>query len=937
MASTIFFNGRVTAIPGSYSEVDATGLAVIGLAAAGIVGVLGEAEGGSPWNGDTPVHRISNPAKVGRTFRQGDLVEAGNMIFDPSSDDQITAGAQEGKFVKVNPATQSTGVLVNGDGDVFDVTSRDYGLFTTQINVSVADGTNQGKAYTIIDGSTGAEELFDDVGGDPAFTALYTPGADGADTMTMVLDNTVGVEANWTMSDTGLRVEYTGSWGQIDGDPLIAAIVAGNAVDIISTAVGDTTQSVTIIGIVNGTGLPGTEVLALNGTTLVVGATLWDKVLGVVIDAATAGTITVRDATTTTTLTTFIPGQTEQSVFNFFGDIFEIDNDTVTLVADGATVGDVIVVGKDIGGSNQLELITLNGTTPVAGTAGWSEVQYLAVADVLITLDLTITTLGWNKGDVVSLVSTDPGDTTQRATIYGTDGSDQPQTETVTLNGTTPVAGVATWNQVLAVVLDSAAAGTVTVTGAFGFLVAYSLAPAELSKGFELVDNVAVSGTVVNWTDDAVVDRIAGVVGLDALGAAQVAILTSDGSSQATVETWSEVTGLLLGHVEAATTVDTSGEAFNFTTAETPTVLDMANLINALDGWSITVGANAGPLLLSSLDNQAAVSVLTAAVFTGDCAFAESLINAQSQIVTFDKVTGATGPPDNTLSPIFLVGGIEGVTTFTDWQASLDLLREEFVNTVVPLTDDEAVHGATKSHCVYMGGIGRKERDCVLGAASGETLAQIKARAVALNTRHARLVPQDIVRTNTVGEREQFAPYFTGCIAAGMQAGSPVGESLTFKFLNVLDVIGNDTSYNLLDDGEELIQGGLCVVEKVQGVGFRWLRNITTYLIDDNLAFTEASVNEAANFAAFNVRTNLEFAVGQKGFQGTVNAAASNVIATLAALADPEVQAITNWQNLTVELEADVMTVDVEIAPVIPTNFVKTTIHLVLASFSAAA
>jgi hypothetical protein len=223
----------------------------------------------------------------------------------------------------------------------------------------------------------------------------------------------------------------------------------------------------------------------------------------------------------------------------------------------------------------------------------------------------------------------------------------------------------------------------------------------------------------------------------------------------------------------------------------------------------------------------------------------------------------------------------------------------------------------------------------VLGAPSGTTLTDAKTAAVELNTRHARLLIQDVERFNTSGEREQFPPAFSACVIAGMQAGSGVGLPLTFKFANVLDVVGDDATYTLQDDANELIDSGLLVFEKVPGVGFRVLRNITTYLIDDNLAYTEASVNQAVNFAVYNLRTNLEAVVGQKAFAGTINAAVGIVVKSLNAMIDAG--ALVAWQNLTIEIEADVMTVDVEIAPVLPVNFVKTTVHLVTASFSAAA
>ena len=95
------------------------------------------------------------------------------------------------------------------------------------------------------------------------------------------------------------------------------------------------------------------------------------------------------------------------------------------------------------------------------------------------------------------------------------------------------------------------------------------------------------------------------------------------------------------------------------------------------------------------------------------------------------------------------------------------------------------------------------------------------------------------------------------------------------------------------------------------------------------------SVNEAVNYAVFNYRTALEAHIGEPGFAGTVNA----VVATSVSILNQLVQAgaLSSWRSLTVELASDVMTVDVEIAPIIPVNFIKTTVHLVSSSFSAAA
>jgi hypothetical protein len=135
------------------------------------------------------------------------------------------------------------------------------------------------------------------------------------------------------------------------------------------------------------------------------------------------------------------------------------------------------------------------------------------------------------------------------------------------------------------------------------------------------------------------------------------------------------------------------------------------------------------------------------------------------------------------------------------------------------------------------------------------------------------------------------------------------------------------STWNPTDDAEEMITGGACFLEDVEGVGRRVVRNVTSHLKDNNLAFVEASVNEAVNFAVFNFRTNMEFIVGKNGFSGTETSARANAVSTLGLLVDAFV--LVGFRNLDVELILDIMDMSVEMAPVIPINFVRIVVHLV--------
>jgi hypothetical protein len=770
MATSIFFNGRVISVPGSYSEVDATGLETVGLGAAGIVGLIGTVEGGRPVTDIEEVDdfiRVTKPEQANTLFRSGDVKDAIPMLFAPANDENILGGAVEVVVMKINPATQSSSQFSNAQGPAMDVESRDWGAFTEQINVSIADGTTQGKLLTIV--FEDQVEAVDDLGGDDIFLVKYKKPTDGWDTMTAEVLAGGIVQANATRDVGGL-----------DGD--VGTPAGAVAVDVVSTSGSDVGQVVTVYGL-DGTGTPQKETFVLNGTTAQVGSQVWGAgdVLGVAVTGTIVGTVTVEPTGGGAAIFSLAPAA--DPVKGLVRGVAMSAASLVTLVADGATVKDVIVVGTSSTGAQILEKITLTGAVAVDGVGVFSNITAIVLGDV-------------------------------------------------------------------------EAARTVTASA------------------------IAVK------TDPAIQSTIQKVA--DYYNARQVIISTVVYGFIFTIET-----GLLS--------------------------FDPANLDVSLSAVNCLDPAEPG--------------------FKADLWTMVDWINQNSALISAAIASGATGgAPDNTAAPIFLVGGSEGTAAFSNYQTALNLLKQVRVNSIVPLTGDPAVHSALEAHCSYMGGIGRSERDGFVGLLNTglnglPTKTEIKSQIVSLNSRHIRALGQSINKFDAEGVQREFWPPFHACIAAGMQAGSSVGESLTYKFANVLG-FKQDNSWNPTDDAEELIQAGLMFLENVEGVGRRYVRNITTHLSSNNIAFTEGSVNEATNFATFNFRTNLEFAVGKKGFAGTVNATKGIAIGTLGLLVDAEV--LVDWRSLQIELLVDVLEVGVEIAPVIPINFVKSTVHLVTVAQTAA-
>lgn len=556
-------------------------------------------------------------------------------------------------------------------------------------------------------------------------------------------------------------------------------------------------------------------------------------------------------------------------------------------------------------------------------------------------------------GEVIELVSSSAADTDVYVEIFGTNASNATQREVKKLNGTSAVDTTSLWNSFHgARIYSGTAVGTITIRKNGAGDTITTLTAGVPTKGLELCTDHAVSGGALSYVAGGASTARVTAYGLSAAGAVQTETVLLTGTTPvAGVATWKRIDYLALGELAAASTLTISGTSVNATFAGFATIQKLADKFNGTAGYVFSVvTSRAQTLPASSLDIKAPTSILSPAnpAIYSDLYLLIEAINAQSSLVSASKYSGATGVPSNTTSPVFLTGGHEGsatpgseetpYATSADYLACLNLLKQVFVNSVVVLTGDPAVHADLKSHLAYMCGVGRAERDGFVGLLNTAqtdvpTKTEIKAQIVDLNTRHIRTWAQAIERYNTSGERAEFSPIYGAVVLAGMQAGASVGTSLTHKYMNVLKFRG-DSSWNPLDDAEEMIQAGLVFGEVVDGVGRRVKRNVTTHLSSSNICYTEGSVNQASNYAIYTFRTKMESFTGQKGFAGSINAAKGLAELTLGLLIDV---ALVAYRSLDIQLILDVLETSVEMAPVLPINFIKTTIHLVSVPQSAAA
>jgi len=132
MSRQVLFNGAVLVRPGAYTKIDASQFQSIVLNGIGVVGIIGNADGGQP----RVVQIFNSAAAVKAAYRSGDIVEAAGILCNPGNDDLIPAGAQTIVTYKVNNGTQATLAAAP-----FTFTSKDWGLSQNSINVQL---TSQG-------------------------------------------------------------------------------------------------------------------------------------------------------------------------------------------------------------------------------------------------------------------------------------------------------------------------------------------------------------------------------------------------------------------------------------------------------------------------------------------------------------------------------------------------------------------------------------------------------------------------------------------------------------------------------------------------------------------------------------------------------------------------------------------------------------------------
>jgi hypothetical protein len=606
--------------------------------------------------------------------------------------------------------------------------------------------------------------------------------------------------------------------------------------------------------------------------------------------------------------------------------------------------------------SGEKRRIVSNTATTVTVLPGFSAAPTAASAIKILNDSLILTSVGYGLAQNSLSVEVESGVTS---------GS---YIATLDLNGTvnqSPELGGTPWLDLMYVggpittngtgIVTAATTGTVTYTPALApTLNAFAGMVLQMPDGSQrlITGNTAASPTVVTLDPAHVITTVqaAALVGQTVnvrnVTAATASITGANGSA----------TGL-------TSTVTPTGDNLAIVFSAGMTLQQLVDYVNANTNYraSIPAGINGQTTLMASFDfgtrNTAvdvrfdqAISPATKGNFQRNLQAIIDWINHFSNLATAVRATsGATEgaqAPSTTGGvatviqdvPVYFVGGARGTSANSDWQAAFDAMLQVRVNQIVPLiaydlTQDGLGSTATfasvaaqlSDHVSQCAGIEKSERG---GYAGGKlTFAGFLAQAKALNNADVELTAQKLTVLNVSGTLVQQPEWSSAVCAAAMRCGAPeVGTSLTYKSVKSTG-LSQDTSWSPRSRTQvnQLLAGGCMFMEQLANGVIRWVRDLTTYLTDDNDAFINGDTRDAVRFVAYDLRTRLEDEfTGEKAKPANANSIRSFVVtkmqeylddSIIVTSLDPETQTvqIPGYRNLRIKIDGNIATVRIEI------------------------
>lgn len=889
-----------------------------GLAAAGVVTLIGEANEGPAWSEESDLNdngfAPDNIAAVINKYGSGRLVDAFRSIVAAANDPAIVGAVSLVKIVKVNPSLKASSDLARaGFGAFASISARRHGapgnLIKYRSEISVAEEEAQTESFTYMPHYSASAVAFDLRLNGGALKSVSVPQLTQGEAFAALIED---LSAGY-LAEGGRRCKpLTGHSGKTiaavaqSSDTLLITLTAGTFNDTIGVvpAVGDTL----VIAIPGEFGVTVTSAL-LGGSNQNRGAYFVQAVSNVGPNA----TITAKR--------------------------INAPSGAPACVSASGTVG----AGEDdLLSYRKVNVINATGMDRQA-TVGLSAVNFTSSN---ITGDWTI---GTQEGVTMSMDK---------------DWAAKPQVGDWVKFTSTFVGVLAGWYEVQSVsnnsfVLlrrtngDLGATGTTLVAGPITqgsqpFTV-YKKPVDGLGKSLEVIGDLstiarnASSGAAASWASgspllvSAAEYRNAFTISRDTTSDTFLAggeIVASFQCSQASAT-------MVVGEEDVQFKVG-STVIFSASYAQYPTIQNLVDYVNSQSTFSAAVtAAKFAPVASNTLDRgtfglSSAASNKRPARLKRDASEWQRIVSGSG--LAEAALEGQSGLPEVVTPDVFLSAGAKAGSTTAQWIAAVDAVESVDTNFIVPLASKDAsedilegetessstytvdsINAYCKSHVIKMSGLkARKNRQAIVSR-SGAYEDQ-KDAAGSLASPRVALAFQDVKVLGANGI-EQFQPWMTAVIAAGMQAAAGY-KGIVKKFANVSGLVKPEGDFNSSKPSEleDALLAGLLIMERVPTGGFRWVSDQNTYSVDNNFVYNSIQAVYIADLMILTLIQNFDRAIVGKSVAEISATAALAFLESemfnffrLRFIAPSDDGAPRGFKNASIKLQGGVMQVYVEV------------------------
>lgn len=330
----------------------------------------------------------------------------------------------------------------------------------------------------------------------------------------------------------------------------------------------------------------------------------------------------------------------------------------------------------------------------------------------------------------------------------------------------------------------------------------------------------------------------------------------------------------IVDNILSTTVVGGSGTSLSIDLNNFSTLRDLAEYVDSMTGYAASVETLYAQKNPSCLDKVTTLGICSTGtelkpgrVKSAIYNFEQSLLNSAN--LSFEKIA-TKGLPNVMTKVAYLSGGAKGATLSSDIVTAMNELKGIDANFVIPLfsrdasediaeglTDSastytiDAVNALVKSHLLEMSTAKIKKHRTGFLSYWG-TYSEAKNKSSSLAHYRVSLSFQKSKQVNGSGTIVSFLPWYTACIAAGMQAAGGY-RGITNKYANIIDYV-DPVDFDSNDPGqiEDALTNGLFFLEK-SAVGSKWVSDQTTYGVDENFVYNSIQAIYGADLIALDL------------------------------------------------------------------------------------